>query len=433
MHAFFRRLFFRYRRGRVNTEQPLNTRHNMSSSTAAILYAVTIAVSPKSASPEDAAKRSHHLKDRFKNPWESWRPFQLFKVLRSLIGLILTQFSLSRRLTGRANVPDTTPPTVPVQQPEFLTGRETKTLRATWLGHACYFAEFPGGLRVLFDPVFQDRCSPFSWMGPRRYTEMPCQISDIPIIDAVVISHNHYDHLSYPTVMEISKRHPNCHFFVPLGNKQWFNDAGINNVTEMDWWEERDVTLSPSHAAEVAQPGESASQGADIKARVGCLPCQHTSARSPFDRDKTLWSSWYVESGGRKVYFAGDTGYRAVPELPEGVDDYGADHDYPICPAFKQVGEYKGPFDLGLIPIGAYQPRWIMSPMHADPHDAVNIFRDTGCKRALGMHWGTWVLTEEDVLEPPKKLREALKRHDIPETGVFDICNIGESREFLID
>lgn len=367
---------------------------------------------------------------------------------------------LSRRLRGRANVPDTTPPTVPVQQPEFLTGRETKSLRATWLGHACYFAEFPGGLRVLFDPVFQDRCSPFSWMGPKRYTEMPCQISDIPIIDAVVISHNHYDHLSYPTVIEISRRHPNCHFFVPLGNKQWFSEAGITNVTEMDWWEERDVTLSPAqpHAPEVAQLGESASQGANIKARIGCLPCQHTSARSPFDRNKTLWSSWYVESGDRKIYFAGyvpwlpvtvaillqtnanvlvsisrDTGYRAVPELPEGVDDYGPDHDYPICPAFKQVGEYKGPFDLGLIPIGAYQPRWIMSPMHADPHDAVNIFRDTRCKRALGMHWGTWVLTEEDVLEPPKKLKEALKRHDIPETGVFDICDIGESREFLID
>jgi L-ascorbate metabolism protein UlaG (beta-lactamase superfamily) len=121
-------------------------------------------------------------------------------------------------------------------------------------------------------------------------------------------------------VMEISKRHPNCHFFVPLGNKQWFNEAGINNVTEMDWWEERDVTLSPSqpHAAEVAQPGESVSQGADIKARVGCLPCQHTSARSPFDRDKTLWSSWYVESGGRKVYFAG-----YVPQLPSSSCCYG--------------------------------------------------------------------------------------------------------------
>jgi L-ascorbate metabolism protein UlaG (beta-lactamase superfamily) len=353
-------------------------------------------------------------------------------------------------LSGQANVPDTTPPTVPVQSPEFLTSRETPQLRATWLGHACYYVEFPAGLRVLFDPVFEERCSPFSWLGPKRYTEMPCQVGDIPIIDAVVISHNHYDHLSLPTVKEISGRHPNCHFFVPLGNKQWFNDLGIANVTELDWWEERDITLSPqTHATEVAQSGELGSQH-DIAARIGCLPCQHTSARGPFDRAKTLWSSWFVESGGRKIYFAGyvlyslhdpprytliplfsrDTGYRTVPELPDDTDDHDPKYDFPVCPAFKQVGEFRGPFDLGLIPIGAYQPRWIMSPMHADPYDAVKIFKDTKCKRALGMHWGTWVLTEEDVLEPPKKLRDALKCDDLPETGVFDVCNIGESRMF---
>lgn len=125
-----------------------------------------------------------------------------------------------------------------------------------------------------------------------------------------------------------------------------------------------------------------------------------------------------------------DTGYRSVPLLPDGTDDYGPEHNYPRCPAFKQVGEYRGPFDLGLIPIGAYAPRFIMSCVHADPHDAVHIFQDTQCKRALGMHWGTWVLTEEDVLEPPEKLRQALKRNGLPETGVFDVCNIGESREF---
>lgn len=125
-----------------------------------------------------------------------------------------------------------------------------------------------------------------------------------------------------------------------------------------------------------------------------------------------------------------DTGYRAVPELPDNVDDYAPEYDLPICPAFKQVGEYRGPFDLGLIPIGAYQPRWIMSPMHANPHDSVRIFQDTKCRKALGMHWGTWVLTEEDVLEPPRKLKEALKKHEIPEEGVFDVCDIGESREF---
>jgi len=137
-----------------------------------------------------------------------------------------------------------------------------------------------------------------------------------------------------------------------------------------------------------------------------------------------------VDSGGCKVYFAGDTGYRSVPELPKEVDDHGPEFDYPHCPAFAEVGSLRGPFDLGLIPIGAYDPRFIMSPMHSDPHDAVNIFQDTKCRKALGMHWGTWVLTEEAVLEPPKKLREALKRNGIPETGTFDVCDIGESREF---
>jgi L-ascorbate metabolism protein UlaG (beta-lactamase superfamily) len=119
-----------------------------------------------------------------------------------------------------------------------------------------------------------------------------------------------------------------------------------------------------------------------------------------------------------------------VQELPKEVDDHGPEFDYPHCPAFAEIGSLRGPFDLGLIPIGAYDPRFIMSPMHADPHDAVNIFQDTKCRKALGMHWGTWVLTLEDVLEPPKKLREALTRNGIPETGTFDICDIGESREF---
>lgn len=125
-----------------------------------------------------------------------------------------------------------------------------------------------------------------------------------------------------------------------------------------------------------------------------------------------------------------DTGYKAVPELPEGEDDHDPKYDYAICPAFKQVGEFRGPFDLGLIPIGAYAPRHIWSPAHADPHDAVNIFQDTKCKNALGMHWGTWVLTEEDVLEPPEKLKTALKTLGLPEKGVFDVCEIGESREY---
>jgi len=212
---------------------------------------------------------------------------------------------------------------------------------------------------VLFDPVFTERCSPFSFMGPKRYTEMPCQIKDIPIIDAVIISHNHYDHLSHPTIMEIQHRHPNAHFFAPLGNKPWFDKCGVKNMTELDWWTSRTLSLSKDsrnqkkeHETSEDAVRMSDDRAADIVARIDCLPCQHTSARTPFDKSHTLWASWSVESGGKKVYFGGDTGYRTVPELPEGEDDYDEKYKFPHCPAFKEIGDLRGPFDLGLIPIG---------------------------------------------------------------------------------
>lgn len=410
-------------------------------STAALLYAATVATpSVASSRPEDEITKSkawHTRKGRFNNPWPSWELMSFWTVITGMI---------ARRWTGEANHPDTTPPTVPVHTPTFLPSREARPgLRATWLGHACYYVEFPSGVRILFDPVFTDRCSPFSFFGPKRYTEMPCAISDIPIIDAVVISHNHYDHLSHPTVTEIAKRHPACHFFVPLGNKRWFASWGIDNCTELDWWDEVDLTLTPSPPVSDKdrdhQPTERSSlmsaidtsdtSRSTITSRISCLPCQHMSARSLTDVRATLWSSWEVSSGGKSVYFAGDTGYRAVPKSSEGKDDWGEEYaSLPHCPAFADIGKLRGPFDLGLIPIGAYRPRWIMSSMHANPRDAVEIFRDTKCKKALGMHWGTWVLTEEDVLEPPKLLKKALKHHGIEETGVFDVCDIGDSREY---
>ena len=289
---------------------------------------------------------------------------------------------------------------------------------------------------MLFDPVFSERCSPFSWLGPKRYTSVPCQIDDISIIDAVVISHNHYDHMDHPTIMKIKRKHPNVHFFCPLGNKKWFRESGIDHVSELDWWDECDMVLAPSKSqvavskTSVRPTDTPQLQNVNITARIGCLPCQHTSARTAFDKGMTLWASWSIESGGQKVWFGGDTGYRAVPELPKDVDDYGPEHKYPHCPAFEQIGACRGPFDLGLIPIGAYDPRFIMSPMHANPYDSVNIFKDVKCKRAMGIHWATWVLTEEDVLEPPQMLKKALAKTGIAEQGVFDVCDIGESREF---
>lgn len=334
--------------------------------------------------------------------------------------------------------------TVPIRTPTFLTSRHgSQDLRTTWLGHACHYVEFPSGLRVLFDPVMEDRCSPFTFAGPKRYTRSACGVADLPFLDAVFISHNHYDHLSLPTVQEVKARFPQAHFFVGLGLGGWFRASGVDNVTEMDWWEDAEVSVRP----EDGDGGDSG--GEQITATVSCLPAQHGSARSPFDHEKTLWCSWAVKSAAKSAYFAGDTGYRSVPAATIAAVGEDATHggygeekqqqqeqqhadlsNLPTNPDFAAIGSLRGPFDVGLIPIGAYRPRLLMSPLHAAPADAVEIFRDTACRAALAIHWGTWALTSEPVMEPPVRLREALRRRGIPEEGVFDICDIGETRVF---
>lgn len=401
--------------------------------------------------PETAQSKPHHIRRadgstaRFRNPHPSFvdglgpaGSLGFFTFFRTMGVMIKYRFQ------GKLTMPDSTPPTVTVRKPSFLQARTganaSPKLRATWLGHACYYIEFPTGLRVLFDPVFEDRCSPLSFMGPQRFTPAPCVLADLPAVDAVVISHSHYDHLSGPSVQTLRKHHPRAHFFVGLGLADWFHSAGITNVTELDWWQDAEATVSLE-----SSPNK-------LKALISCLPSQHTSARSPFDRDHTLWCSWAVSSGGRSVYFGGDTGYRTVLKDQEDLEAdvkstvamtdpnafekavHAADEaeraTRPGCPDFAHIGRLRGPFDLGLIPIGAYKPRSLFSGMHADPVDAVDIYRDTQCTRAMGIHWGTWTLTTEPVLEPPQKLKEALRRRGLPETGVFDVCDIGESREF---
>lgn len=320
---------------------------------------------------------------------------------------------------------------MPSVKPDWLPTRaalqSSDRVRATWLGHACYLTEFPTGLRVLFDPVFDDCCAPWpaNLVGPRRYTPVPCGIDNLPHVDAVVISHSHYDHLSSYSLKDIKARFPNVHFFVGLGLESWFKGQGLDNVTEMDWWEDADLTVN------VPASEESGGDATTLTARISCLPSQHNSARGLFDRDHTLWCSWAVYAGGKSVWFGGDTGYRAVPEVAEGVDDYGPEFDHlPRTPQFKQIGDLRGPFDLGLIPIGAYAPRAAFSGMHANPFDAVEIFLDTKCRRAMGIHWGTWALTIEDVLEPPRLLKEALAKYKLPEEGLFDVCELGGCRQF---
>lgn len=255
-------------------------------------------------------------------------------------------------------------------------------VQVTWIGHSTFLVQV-AGLNILTDPIFSDRASPVAFLGPRRRVPPGVALADLPPVHAVVISHNHYDHLDRSTVTRLGNR---VRFFVPLGLAAWFRKNGLNQVEELDWW-------------------QTASFGG---VRFHCVPAQHFSMRTLFDRDRSLWCGWVMEAPAGKVFFSGDTGY---------------------APHFREIGERLGPMRLSLINIGGYQPRWFLRPMHANPPEAVRIHQEVRSRQSIGMHWGTFALTDEPLAEPPLYLQVFLKQAKIPPER-FVVFNFGETRVY---
>ena len=254
-------------------------------------------------------------------------------------------------------------------------------MSATFLGHATALFRLPS-LTVLTDPIFSTRASPLSWAGPARVRPAALGIEGLPHLDAVLVSHNHYDHMDLPTLKALAAKGMET-ALVPLGNGKWLRAAGFARVIELDWWESAEIGGG----------------------RVTLTPAQHWSSRSPFDRNKALWGGFRLDAGGRSAFFPGDTGYG---------------------PQFKMIRERLGAVDLAFLPIGAYEPRWFMAPAHMDPHDAVKAHADLGASASAAMHWGSFRLTDEGIEAPLRRLEEAKREAGLDES-VFRVLAHGES------
>ncbi|KAK4514543.1 RHO1 GDP-GTP exchange protein 2 [Mucor velutinosus] len=388
--------------------------------TAAIAMMTTSTIHTAPVYAQGNSNKDHHDGNKFKNPWPSYTQFSYTALPKLFWTMNLSGTEKKIRPTDLPQKVDINWDLIKKNSDEKLNGDIT----ATWMGHACVLLQLRG-FNVLFDPIFSDRCSPIQFGGPKRYTEPPCKLSELPPIDAVVISHNHYDHMDFNTIKQLDTLYPNCKFYVPLGNKKWFSltnkvdSAGNDRVIELDWWDNVHIVKDKTQE----------------QIRLTCTPAQHQSGRTPFDKDKTLWSSWSVEAldkeGGAthgKVFFGGDTGYRGIPlnTKPESEYNYEYLDTLPHCPAFKEIGDRIGPFDLALIPIGAYSPRWFMSPFHCSPEDAVDVHRDIKSKQSIAIHWGTFVLTDEPVQDPPQRLEAAMKQRGL-NADDFGVLPLGGS------
>ena len=234
---------------------------------------------------------------------------------------------------------------------------------AIWIGHSTFLIK-KEGLTILTDPIFSDRASPFGFIGPKRLMPPAISISELPKIDVITISHNHYDHLDISSLRNLSKLYPETLFFIPAGDKRLLEKNNIKNVHEFKWWNSFKLK--------------------DFEFTF--TPVKHWSKRGLFDRNKSLWGGWFIKRDDYSIYHAGDTGYS---------------NDF--IETKLRLGAPKYAF----IPIGAYDPEWFMSDSHVNPEEAVQIMLDLEAEKGFGMHWATFTLTDEDTIEPKVRLENA--------------------------
>ena len=248
-----------------------------------------------------------------------------------------------------------------------------------WIGHSTFLIKVDN-LTILTDPVFSNRASPFKRLGPKRLIPPSIDLEQLPKIDVVTISHNHYDHLDIRSLKKLSRQNPELIFLIPKGDKDIFRKRNIKNVKEFSWWD--DIKID--------------------EFTFTFTPVQHWSARGLFDRNESLWGGWFIQTHKFSIFHAGDTGYS---------------ND------FLKTKKILGSPKYAFIPIGAYDPEWFMSESHVNPEDAIKIMEDLEAQRSFGMHWGTFTLTAEDTLEPPERLKKALQNSNLEN---FDILIPGE-------
>ena len=314
----------------------------------------------------------------FRNPWPKARQ----PVFTGMLRWVVTR-------TVKPRIDRTRRGAFPRAIPAFADPRaQASEVSLTWVGHATFLIQI-GGKNLLTDPMWSERCSPVQYAGPRRYMPPGIRFEQLPPIDLVLLSHDHYDHLDSGTVQRTVSAHPRARWIVPLGVAPFILERGGVAVQEFDWWEEREI---------------------DAGVELCCVPAQHFSGRG-VRRNQTLWCGWTVSGGGRRVYFVGDTGRH---------------------PAFREIGRRFGPFDAVLMPIGAYDPRWFMAPVHLDPEEAIESFLElTAESKAtcpmVPMHWGTFKLTDEPMSEPPERARVIWQRHGLDPARLW-IMGHGETR-----